>query len=344
MKKTILGATALAFVSGAAHAGGIDRSGQGVNILFEEGDFAQFSFSSIDPSVSGTGAADVNDVAKFYTVPSFGYKHAVNDKIHIAVIYDQPFGAHIHYPTLGGAGAEIDSEAMTGLIRYSFDNGMSVYGGARAMRVGGTIVSTPGILDAQGDYDFGGVFGFAYEKPEIALRVALTYSSSITASLDGTHNIADARSFDVEFPESVNLDFQTGIAENTLLFGSVRWVGWEGFNLTTAEDGEWVAFTEDTITYSLGVGRQITDKLSLAISAGYEKPGASETDTLLAPTTGSTSIGVAATYQLTDNLTLSGGLNYIWLGDAYYDLGGGNLVNFQDNTAIGAGFRIGMSF
>jgi len=346
MKSTLLGASILTFTTGAALAGGIDRSGQGVNILFEEGDFAQFSYTGANPSVSGSGAGlgSHNDVANRYYTPSFGYKHTVNDALDIAIIYDQPFGADILYTAapFAGGGADITSQGLTGLLRYKLDNGLSFYGGARGIKVGGTITSSLGLLDAQGDYDFGGVFGVAYEKPEIALRAALTYATAITSSLEGTHNVVDPRLFDVDFPESVNLDLQTGVAPGTLVFATVRWVGWDGFNLTTS-DGEWVSFDDNTITYTLGVGRQINDKLSLALSAGYEKSTGKETTTLLAPTSGSTSIGIAATYQISERFSISGGVSYIWLGDTFYDAGG-PILNFQDNTAIGAGVRIGMHF
>ncbi|TCL09303.1 long-subunit fatty acid transport protein [Shimia isoporae] len=347
MKKAFLGASVLTFAASAAFAGGIDRSGQGVNILFEEGDFAQFSFAAISPSVSGDGVfGPLDDVAKHYNTPSLGYKHSVNENIDIAFIYDHPFGAHVYYPTIGGSGADISSEAYTGILRYKFDNGVSVYAGARAAKVGGNILSTPGYLEADSNHGFGGLVGVSYEKPEIAMRVALTYNTGITTDFEGFYvdptASVHARAFDVEFPESVNLDFQTGIAKDTLIFGTVRWVGWDGFNLTTEDGIEWVSFDDDTVTYSVGIGRQINSKLSLALSAGYEKASSKETTTLLAPTAGSSSIGIAATYQINESLSISGGLNYIWLGDTYF--GAPGFVDFKDNTAIGAGVRIGMRF
>ncbi|MCP4826037.1 MAG: hypothetical protein GY892_18280 [Shimia sp.] len=141
----------------------------------------------------------------------------------------------------------------------------------------------------------------------------------------------------------MNLDFQTGIAADTLLFGSVRWVGWEGFNLTTT-DGEWVRFEDDTLTYALGLGRQVNNKLSLAVNLGHEKSLSAVTNTALTPSSGYTSLGIAATYQITEKVSLSGGVSYYWLGNVFYDAGSGNGVTFADNHAIGAGLRLGMHF
>ncbi|MCP4822109.1 MAG: hypothetical protein GY883_23245, partial [Shimia sp.] len=236
MKPAFITTLALSCAASALHAGGIDRSGQGVNILFEEGNFAQISLINLNPSVDGKGTGDGmgdhNNAAQSYTDPSLGYKHKVNDVLDIAFIYDQPFGAHIAYTNglLAGGGADITSDSITGLARYKLSNGLSVYGGLRGVKAGGTLTSSHGMLQADSGYAMGGVVGMAYEKPEIALRAALTYASGITTEMQGFHNVAAARNFDVDFPESVNLDFQTGIAADTLLFGSVRWVGWEGFN------------------------------------------------------------------------------------------------------------------
>jgi len=40
---------------------------------------------------------------------------------------------------------------------------------------------------------------------------------------------------EIKTPQSVNLEFQTGIAKVTLLFGSVRWVDWTAFNIFPAD-------------------------------------------------------------------------------------------------------------
>ncbi|MBO9396050.1 outer membrane protein transport protein [Shimia sp. R9_2] len=375
MKKMLMGATALAMVGGASYAGGIDRSGQGVNILFEEGDYAQFTFARINPNVTGTPAvagafANANNVAQSFNQLSFGYKHEFNEKWSAAIIADQPFGAHVLYAdgpfsNAGSGGAlpfdaqaDIDSRALTFLAQYNLGNGFSIHGGARALSVNGIIESGDGRLNADSDYDWGGVLGVAYEKPEIALRVALTYASAIDVGFDGdieqligAGTLAPSRAtdFTVEFPESVNLDFQTGIAPKTLLFGSVRWVGWEGFNLTTsglAGDIEWVNFADDTYTYRLGVGRQINDSLSLALVAGYESSGTRPSTTALAPTTGSKSIGIAATYDTNKNWVFSGGLEYVIPGDQNVQVQSGAApdLQFNDNSAVVAGIRIGYHF
>ncbi len=366
MRRVSLTAAALLATTSIATAGGIDRSGQGVNILFEEGDYAQFTFSRVNPNVDGTGVGAFagqpsNNVLPGYNALSFGYKHQLTDNVDLAIIIDQPFGAHVRYTdgplSAGGAAglpyngeADIDSRAITGLVQYHFNENFSVHGGIRAQKVEGIIRSGKGILEADSDYNFGGVVGVAYERPDIALRVALTYSSGIENEFSGKNAAFppgfDARNFDVKFPESVNLDFQTGIAKDTLLFGNIRWVGWDGFNLSTAEDGEWVSFDDDTITYTLGIGRRINEQLSLAVTFGYESAGSVPTTSALTPTSGSKSIGFGGTYQATEALSISGGITYAVPGDQTYQAGpAADLADIDfSGDAWGAGIRIGYRF
>ena len=131
---------------------------------------------------------------------------------------------------------------MTGLVRYRIDRRFSVHGGLRAARFGGEATLAGPAFAAVGlggyhwegddDWGFGYVLGAAYEIPEIALRVALTYGSEIEHELDADENFFGPSTTEITMPQSVNLDFQTGISPKTLLYGSVRWVNWDGWNVS----------------------------------------------------------------------------------------------------------------
>ena len=54
MKRVLLHTCALCIGATAAQAGGLDRSGQGVNILFEEGSVVQFRLGYTKPDISGS--------------------------------------------------------------------------------------------------------------------------------------------------------------------------------------------------------------------------------------------------------------------------------------------------
>ncbi len=350
----LAGTTAL-----TANAAGLDRSGLDITLLFEEGDVAQLSFGRVSPHLSSSALGGISDAGVDYNVASFGYKHQFTDNFSMGVMYDKPYGAHIRYtdgPFSAAGGplpldgqADVDSDAVTLLGRYEFGNGFSVHGGARLQRIEGYVVSGPGVLDVASDWDVGGVIGVAYEKPEIALRVALTYSSKISHEATGTEDVLfgsflgaplTPTTMRITSPESINLNFQSGVAKDTLVFGSIRWVHWDGFDVTSPNSGaEYVGYTSNDYTLTLGVGRKITDKLSLAATVGYEHHKG-ETVSTLGPTDGYWSLGLGGSYTI-GNTKISAGVRHVWLGNAVTTAGG---VPFEDNTATGFGISIHQSF
>lgn len=333
--------------TGTAMAGGIERSAPSVSLLFEEGRYGEFSYGYVNPSVSGTFGAGTpsGDMAPGYSLVGFGYKQDFGDNLDFALVVDQPVGADVAYPTgtgypFTGATAEINSIGVAGYLRYSFSSNLSILGGIRAQRVNADLALPTGggpyALSVPNETDFGYALGIAYEKPEIALRVALTYFSEIT------HTLSDNSSnpFDVVIPQSVNLDFQTGIAANTLLFGQIRWAEWTAFDISPPEYGASLASgTSDVTTYTLGIGRRFNENWSGAVTIGYEAPDNQPAGNL-APTDGYKSIGIGATYTQ-DNMKITAGLRYVDIGDTTTSTIG---ASFTGNSAIAAGVKVGFTF
>lgn len=365
MKHILMTASALALGATAATAGGIERSSQSVAILFEQGNYAEFNLGGFQPDVSGTVAGVLNsgDMAGNFGTYSLGYKRALTEKLDAAIVIENAIGANVDYGAgtgypIAGSTATISNVSVTGMLRYKLPENFSVYGGVRVLRTKGQ-VSLPAVMSyrmtADAETDAGYLIGVAWEKPEIAARVALTYNSKITHGFTAhesfTHPLYGLLNYDTTFdttiPESVNLEFQTGIAADTLVFGSVRWVHWKQFDITpsvystTLGQGALVDYTENTTSYSLGLGRKFSDKWSGAVVLGYEKHTGTPTGNL-GPTDGYKSIAFAATYKATDNIKITGGLRYVDIGDATTN----PPVNgkFSDNSGWGAGIRVGISF
>lgn len=366
MKQLLLVSTAsIAITAGSAIAGGIERSSQSAMVLFEKGNYAELSFAHVSPNVSGTGTAPPNrasgNMVKSYSQIGFAYKHQFNDRLSAAFIYDTPYGADVFYPTSTyfntGAQAEIGSTSLTGLLKYTTASNISGFVGIRYQTMDATAV-VPLVSDytvsTTKDSGTGFVLGAAYEKPEIALRVALTYNSKIdhTVSSTETTTALGTTTTPTSFssPESINLEFQTGVAKNTLVFGSIRWVGWSHFNLTPSmyahpalTNDSIVSYANDVITYSIGVGRKINDTWGVALSLGYEKSNGGFSANL-GPTDGNLSIGLGGTYTR-DKMKITAGVKYIDIGSAQTTLGGGVAAsNFTDNHAVAVGFKIGYNF
>lgn len=358
MKKFALTAIAVAVAQTAA-AGGIDRSGQSVSVIHEDGNYGEFSLGYVDGKVSGVAAGQASgDVAPAYTQISGAYKWGYGGPIDVAVIFDQPWGATVDYAAgttypLAGSNATLTSQAITVVGKYDLGGGFSLHGGARAQTLE-MDVSLPVVASYTGQGDrtvgYGYLVGASYEKPEIALRVSLTYNSAVDHDIPTTETgpVPGTSTTRVTTPQSVNLDFQTGIAADTLLFGSARWVEWGGFDIspigyaTVPSTGpSLVAFADDKITYSLGLGRKFNDNWSGAVTLGYEAASGG-TSSNLAPTDGRRSVGVGATYTMGD-MEITGGVSYVLIGDTTTVVSstGPVIGTFQDNSAIAAGIKFG---
>jgi long-subunit fatty acid transport protein len=320
--------------------GGLDRSGQSIGFIFETGNVVELSYGSVSPSVSGSFMTlPSGDIAPTYGIAALSMKSDLSDKLSLGLLMDEPYGAHVSYETAGyplnTTNAKVNSSSITLMGRYKITDGISAHAGLRS-------VSADGIYDPTGAYsstyskgsDMGYLVGVAYEKPEIALRVALTYASETEFALDGTMGDLTAR-----MPKSVNLDFQSGVAANTLVFGSVRWADWTSGHLTDSMAGVLADYTNDVLTYSLGVGRKFSDSFSGALTLGYEK-GTGELASNLSPTDGYLSVGLGGTYTK-DNMKITAGVRYVDLGDATTETIGST---FSGNSALALGLKVSFSF
>lgn len=357
----ILGLTSM------AHAGGLDRSGQSITALFEKGRYVELSFGSVSPNTSGTAVAGLGGVSSGDLTPSFlqvgaAYKADINDQWSYAIIYDQPFGADVSYPLgtgyfAAGSSATLDTHALTGIVRYRLPSNVSFHAGLR-LQSAEAEASVPFVSGyaATGARDtaLGYLVGAAYERPDIALRVSLTYNSTITHQFDTIETSAalggpNASVTEFETPQSLNLEFQTGIAPDTLLFGGLRWTEWSESRIAPANFGALtggtplVSFNDDVFTWSLGVGRKLNDTWSVAASVGYETSNGGFQSNL-GPTDGLKSIALAATYTR-DRMKITTGIRYVDIGNAQTAITGfAPAGNFRGNSAVAIGVKVGYSF
>jgi long-chain fatty acid transport protein len=356
-------ALALACTATAASAGGLDQSGQPVTLLFRDGNIAELAVGYWSPSVEGSDAlgTDSGNVYGPITDLFAGVKKDLNDRVSVALIVDQPYGVNVDYPNgdflYAGTRADPDSLAVTGLVRWRAGERISLHGGLRAERIGAEVaLGGPAYGPLAGyswtgddDWGVGWVAGASWERPEIGLRVALTYGSEIRHELDSNENFFGDSTTEITMPQSVNLDLQTGITPKTLLYGSLRWVDWEGWTVEPAgllaQTGQpLIAFESDAWTYKLGIARQLTDALSAGIEVAHE----TAIDTKMSPLSpydGYTAVSVGSSYALPSRLTLTGLVVYIFLGDAEVATPlFPEPVHFEDNRAVAAQIRIAFNF
>ena len=272
---------------------------------------------------------------------------------------------------LGGTSARVDSTTFTALGRYAFQNNFSVHGGIRGSRADGQVTLDGAAYGPVAGYSvdldtntaLGWVAGAAYELPAIAGRISLTYNSKIDHDFDISETgplvdpdgpgpapalplLEGRSSVSVSTPESWNLEFQSGVAADTLVFGSIRWVEWSAFRVdperfTTVTGGGLVEL-EDTTTYTIGVGRRFTETWSGSASFSFEKEG-DDLVSPLAPTNGRRGITLAAIYDQ-GPLRVTTGINYTKPGAASPQTSDVARARMDDNDALGIGVRVGYRF
>ena len=359
-----------------------------------------------DVSGKDTSQNDTGDMANYYYSPNAALKLQATEHFSIGLIYDQPYGANAQYsgknnfvenrpvPFKGGTSVTVDTEDLNLILGYQPNQNWNIYAGAVYQTLNSTVLLRGTSYSAYNGYDFktgrdeavGWLVGVAYQIPEIALKTSLTYRAKITHEMNayekhGAAGMTGSAAFDaalnninntqgnpteITTPQSVNLDFQTGIMANTVAFANLRWVNWKDFsirpykfgaasvlapvvNKTGKKDGfDLVAYTEDQYSINAGVGRKINDHWAGNVSVGWDS-GAGNPVTTLGPTEGYWNVGVGVQYSPAPNYFIAGGVKYFWLGDAKAQSGSqfntsGYVAEFEDNNAIAYGFKIGYKF
>ncbi|MEO0359092.1 MAG: outer membrane protein transport protein, partial [Pseudomonadota bacterium] len=247
-------------------------------------------------------------------------------------------------PTSGTPGA-----ASTALITALGGGAAGITSAATAVGTAQGIASGGGYkVDISDSWGVGYTLGAAYEIPSIAFRAAVTYNSAIEHKGDTTETVGGGPfgapgQTTFETPSSVNIDFQTGIAEGTLLTASARFAEWGSFDVVPPNLGSDLADIGDSQRYTLGVGRALNDQWAVSATLSHEPKGNNSNVSPLAPSNGLTGLTLGARYQ-NDGMTVSGGVNYTKVGDANAAIGGSGVATFTGNSVIGVGMQVKFEF
>ena len=359
-----------------AFAAGLDRSGQSISVFLQPGNYAEAGISVLDPTVKSS-QLNVTDMAEDYYFPSAAIKVQATEHISLGLLYDQPFGADAMYSLeqsmftngIEGTKVEVETHNLTALIGYQPTENWNFYAGPVWQTVeadislrGQAYISPKDPTKVLSGYDikiheeeaFGWLAGFAYQIPEIALKTSVTYRSEIKhkAKSVETHKLMPMLNVESQLdaitPQSVNIDFQTGVAANTLAFANIRWAHWDQFAVTpkflnAASGNNLIDYSDDQWSVTVGVGRKLNSHWSGSASVGYDS-GAGNPVTTLGPTEGYWSVGLGGQYSPAENYFIQAGVKYFWLGDATARTGTTDVGEFEDNYALGYGLKIGYRF
>lgn len=198
----------------------------------------------------------------------------------------------------------------------------------------------------------------SYAKPELGILASLTYRSEIDHKTTIQEYIPGLGSFEnsgtITTPESVNLNLQTGLNPTTALFAKVRWVPWGDFayyppqlKAVTAALGAangkglpLLTYHDDQTAVELGIGKRLSPKLAMSVSGLWDS-GAGAPAPTLGPVEGYWGVGLAAKYNINENVAFSLGGRYMWFGDVKGEISDGTIVgDFKDNNGYIVGMKL----
>ena len=385
-KKKYLCIAMLSVVAGQTFAGGLERSPQQIDALFERGTYADIGYTHISPDIQGTDfkGNHVSDLASDYQSMNYAVKTDLTPSLRLAVIYDEPYGAKVKFSgnnnfvstTLPADDAqtrvEVRSKNVTTLLGYNLNKNFMVYGGPAIQELDGdvhlrgvTYGGNSGYNNQFDDIGFGWVAGASYAKPELGILASLTYRSEIEHKTTIEEDVPAGDYYKVPYshtntgsittPESVNLNLQTGLNSTTVLFTKIRWVPWSDFvyappalkqvtkalGLGVNKQGvPLLNYHDDSTAVEIGIGKKVSPKLALSVSGLYDS-GAGNPAPTLGPVEGYWGVGLAAKYNINQNIAFSLGGRYMWFGDATGELASGQAVGeFQDNNGYVVGMKL----
>ncbi|ENX37607.1 hypothetical protein [Acinetobacter courvalinii] len=396
----------------SGYASALDVSGQSILPFLEKGNYTEASVIAVKPKVSGKirnnpqllgGSSDFNtgDMAKSFSYYNAALKIQLNELLSFGLIYDQPFGANVLYPIkqnntysinsplTQGTSVDVESQNISMIFGIEPYKNFQFYFGPTYQSIKGDVSLRGNAYttffngynaDFKEDSAIGWLAGVRYKIPEIELKLAATYRSKIKHEMivnEALHsqplNEVSFEKTNIVTPQSINIDFQTGINQTTLAFVNLRWVNWRDFNIRPRQFGA----ISETITAGLsngaykegfdldshqknqlyaaiGLGHQLTEKTSVGTEVSWDS-GTGNPTSSLNPTKGAWGFGLGLQFNPTLNYFISTGVKYYWLGDAvaedgtfYLPIDGikqnAEQADFRNNSTIAYSFKIGYHF
>jgi len=196
-------------------------------------------------------------------------------------------------------------------------------------------------------WGYGGKFGLLYE-PEKGTRVGLTYLTKTKLDFSATPTLVNVRpalatliahhiDLTMTAPQQVILSGYHELTDKWAVMGNVGWENWQDFGkidvaVTVDETASTFSDTvnahyQNTWHVALGAQYKVSEPWLISFGGAYDSSmvdGANRTPTL--PLGAMWRIAVGAQYAMSQTMTLSGGYEYLWVGNLPMDVNRGPLA------------------
>ena len=361
----------IALSAEGAMAAGLERVNLDAGFLFGD-DGIEISQGQVTPSFSPVSTNGLeyskSDVANEFNVTTLSLSKRLSDKLTAGLWHTTSGnGVNIDYGTVGLAllnesgslKADLSMPTTALMVKYDYTDQISLLGGVKRVSVSGGSLSLPLDTNANNVPDTslswslgsksgsGAVVGVAYEIKDIALRVSVLHEQDITLNVAATGitpGLTASGATLSSIGDATSVNFQTGIAKDTLIFGSVRMSNWNdnqvALPLGALAGGGFkeVSSFDDGRHYTIGIGRKFSDTLSASLSYYYsdgEGAGASE----LSPYGDTRTVSAGVKYSISPKADLSIGYSHSERGDATT---GAVAASFTDSVVRSFGLKLSM--
>ena len=338
--------------STAVVAGGFETTALSTSFMYESGSYGEASLSSRTYDITGTVYAPTGSPVKNLSKPAFAFKSDIFDNVALGLSYYNQGAVQLDYSGAGSALAaglpvvDLTIDALTLQAKYDYSENIGAIAGIKMTTVqdasANIFLPTFTASTITGKSEMGYIVGASYSIPEIAFRAELLYETETNFSLDTVSPAGDGQTTG-SIPDYMTLNFQSGVADGTLVFGSMRRADWANHQLRVHPQATDTSSFTNTTTINVGVGRKVTDALSLIGTYGTEAKGDAAGTSLLSMTNGYQGITIAGRYTL-ENATITAGYNYTMFGDKTVTPPGLAAGSFTGNKVTGFGVKVGFSF
>ncbi len=405
MKTNTWGFAFVTFVPVLNHAAGIETSDQSIQSFLQSHNYAELSYAELYPEISGqlpqTESLKKLDVQNFSTGNLSNDYHFFNaaaklqltPQYSFGLIYDRPYGVDLHYKyqpqsnvgeqLLESGQFKFYSENISILLGYQPTEQWNLYAGTAYQQFGGELKVLGENYSAMSGYHAnikqssgqGWLTGLSYQIPQYALKTSLTYRSKIKHKSNIEEDLLGQNLAFVPFsktiintPQSINIDFQTGISQKNLLYSSLRWVNWKDFKIQPTQFGtviDYVAsispndftpfnligYKDDQWSAKLGLAHNFSEYLTGATEFLWDSGSGNPAGTLN-PINGYYGLGITAIFTPRPNLFLAYGINYIQFNKAELSTlntlntitQNATLAEVGNNYAFAQGIKLGYYF
>ena len=271
------------------------------------------------------------------------------------------------------ANAELNTTAF--LVNYNLNDSFSVIGGIKNNALNSfNLTSIYGSYDVSSKSNSAYVVGSAFENPDIALRAEILLQPSSKIKTTGTYTsaavdfptaienmgytdipagVTGSFAATLNTPEMITLNFQSGIAADTLITGSIHQAKWKSsqvnvdvstvvpaINTAAAVSSDF----SDSTKYSIGLARKFSSSLSGSVSYNQEVGSGSTSTSTFTMSNGSKSLNLGFRYSF-EQANLSVGVSQTMFNDVTVDANAlTSPIEYKNNTATTIGIKLSTNF